>query len=137
MFIGEKFNMSEVAKKFNLNNFIRFDFRIPYELSIPIGIYQVIIENNLSEEKVLLNKKRKIIYLVTERLIENQHLSNKTFCEYDILSDTYKVFVTDIEVMLETFDDEDDAITRCFNLNKNISNIYSYYSNYKYCHSSH
>lgn len=117
MLIGEKFDCTEIARRYNLKNYILFNCTVSYELKIDIDVYSTSINDIISKKLNESKLSRQLIFAVTERCIKNQALPSKsTFC-FDISKGTYSTFVTDIDVFVEVFDV--DNVDELFDEEKN------------------
>lgn len=116
MLIGEKFNCIEIAKRYNLKDFILFNCTVPYELKIDIDVYATRIKEVLSRELNEVELLRQVVFAVTERCIENQIIPSKSSFSFDVGKGTYSTFVTDIEIFIEIFNI--DKIDNLFNTEK-------------------
>lgn len=106
MLIGEKFDIAEIARRYDLKNFLLFDCSIPYELNLDLDVYKIESSNDLINNNLLNRCKRKIIFAVTERCLENQKLPSKSSFVYNPSSNDYTTYVTDITILIEIFDGE-------------------------------
>lgn len=83
MLIGEKYNLEEIAKRYNLKNFLLFQSTITYELDIDIDVYSTIFSDILSKQLNENIVSRKLIFAVTKRYVKNLILPTKNTISYN------------------------------------------------------
>lgn len=107
MLIGEKFNIENIANENALSKFILFECSLPYKIDLDIDIYQMNVKVDLSKKIKYIDKERKIIFIVTHKCLKNQQVpSKKTVFEYNHTNQLYSFFTTDINILIEYFDND-------------------------------
>ena len=125
MLIGEKFQVGDIFEGYGIKNFLTFKCRLPYQLLTNIDVFDITVDIQLSENIKLENKR--IIYAVTEELIENQSIPSKgALWGCNPISNDYSFFITNIEIIIEMDDKYDETIDTIFKKanNKELTTIF-------------
>ena len=119
MFIGEKFSINDILLRYGIKNFLKFSCRLPYQLLTNIDVFDINVNMQLSENIKLENQK--IIYAVTEELIEHQAIPSKgSLWGCNPFSNDYSFFITNMDIIVEIDEKYDEIINLIFKKVRNI-----------------
>lgn len=119
MFIGEKFSLTDILLRYGIKNFLKFSCRLPYQLLTNIDVFDINVNMQLSENIKLENQK--IIYAITEELIEHQAIPSKgTLWGCNPFSNDYSFFITNIDIIVEIDEKYDEIIDLIFKKVRNV-----------------
>lgn len=115
MLIGEKFDYQVVACQYSLKNYILFRCKLPYQNLLDMDIYKATREFELSERLNLPKRTRQVVYALSRNCIKDQAIPSKgTLFTYNVTEEKYSFFTSDIDILIECFEEEDDIILKLY-----------------------
>lgn len=115
MLIGEKYDYNILAAQYDFKNYIVFKCKLPYQNLLDMDIYKAKRTFELSERLALPKRERQVIYALSRNCIKDQAIPSKGLIfNYNVSQEKYSFFTTDIDILVECFEDEHNVILQLY-----------------------